>query len=509
MLGGGALILVAATAALSLPSAKTHQASSVTTPSPVATVTLPTDTAQSAIQPAPQPVIAPSSVAATPTVVTPTIAASATAAPATAAPTATAMTAPTGPAAAPATMPDHDQDFFSVPPTAAADSQMQPAAPSDRLDMVLRVDKGDTLVKILTDVGVPTADASGAVHAMAAVFNPRRLQIGQTLTVTVQPGTSSGDSAQLLQIAMRPEAERDVTVKRNDDGDFSADEVKYPVTAVRVRYAGRIDDSLFADGVAAGVPVPVLNGVIHAFSYDVDFQRDIHPGDSFEVVCERLYTSDGRPARDGRVLYAELVLHGKKLAFYRYKPGNGDEDYYGLDGQSIVKALLRTPIDGARITSGFGMRGHPILGFTRMHTGVDFGAPPGTPIYAAGNGTVEFVGPRGGYGNFVMIRHNATYETAYGHMTGFAKGMAAGVRVHQGQVIGFVGMTGLATGPHLHYEVRKPINPVEFSMPVGPKLVGRELQKFHDYVAAFDRNRQNMQLGPPTTRLLVDAGKKQ
>ncbi len=410
------------------------------------------------------------------------------------------------------TMPDHDQDFFSVPPAAAADSQMQPAAPSDRLDMVLRVDKGDTLVKILTDVGIPTADASGAVQAMSGVFNPRRLQIGQTLTVTVQPGSTTGDSAQLLKIALRPEAERDVTVKRNDNGDFSAGEVKYQLTKVQVRYATRIDESLFANGVAAGVPVPVLSDVIRAFSYDVDFQRDIQPGDTFEVVAERLYTSDGRFAREGRVLYAELVLRGKRLAFYRYKPDGGDEDYYGLDGQSIVKALLRTPIDGAKITSGFGMRGHPILGFTRMHAGVDFGAPPGTPIYAAGNGTVEFVGPRGGYGNFVMIRHNTTYETAYGHMTGFAKGMAAGVRVHQGQVIGYVGMTGLATGPHLHYEVRKngtPINPVEFSMPVGPKLAGRELKKFRDYVAAFDHHREGMPLGPPTTQLLVDAGKKQ
>jgi murein DD-endopeptidase MepM/ murein hydrolase activator NlpD len=409
-------------------------------------------------------------------------------------------------------MPDHDQDFFTVPQAAAADSQLQPAPPSDRLDMVLRVDKGDTLVKILTDVGIPSGEASGAVQAMSGVFNPRRLQIGQTLTVTVQPAVDSNASAQLLQIALRPEAERDVTVRRNDNGNFSAGEVKYPLTTLRSRYAVRIDESLFADGVAAGVPIPILSDVIRAFSYDVDFQRDIQPGDTFEVVAERLYTSDGRVAREGRVLYAELVLRGKKLAFYRYKPDGGDEDYYGLDGQSIVKALLRTPIDGAKITSGFGMRGHPILGFTRMHAGVDFGAPPGTPIYAAGNGTVEFAGPKGGYGNFVMIRHSVTFETAYGHMTGFAKGIGPGVRVRQGQVIGYVGMTGLATGPHLHYEVRKngtPINPVEFSMPVGPKLAGRELQKFRDYVNAFDRTRQNMPFGPPSPQLLVDAGSPQ
>jgi murein DD-endopeptidase MepM/ murein hydrolase activator NlpD len=407
-------------------------------------------------------------------------------------------------------VPDQDQDFFTVPPAAKADSQMQPGAPTDRLDMVLRVDKGDTLVKILTDVGIPSPQASGAVQAMSGVYNPRRLQVGQTLTVTVQPA-DSGSSAQLLQIALRPEAERDVTVKRGTDGNYSAGEVKYPLTTQRVRYGVRIDESLFANGVGAGVPIPVLTDVIRAFSYDVDFQRDIQPGDTFEVVCERLYTSDGRIAREGRVLYAELVLRGKKLAFYRYKPDGNDEDYYGLDGQSIIKALLRTPIDGAKITSSFGMRGHPILGFTRMHAGVDFGAPAGTPIFAAGNGTIEFVGQKGGYGNFVMIRHSATFETAYGHMTGFARGTAPGVRVRQGDIIGYVGMTGMATGPHLHYEVRKngtPINPVEFSMPVGPKLAGRELQKFRDYTAAFDRNRNAMPFGPPTSQLLVDNGKR-
>ncbi|MEO8559983.1 MAG: M23 family metallopeptidase, partial [Rhodospirillales bacterium] len=258
-------------------------------------------------------------------------------------------------------------------------------------------------------------------------------------------------------------------------------------------------------------PIPILSDVIRAFSYDVDFQRDIQPGDTFEVVAERLYTSDGRVAREGRVLYAELVLRGKKLAFYRYKPDSGDEDYYGLDGQSIIKALLRTPIDGAKITSSFGMRGHPILGFTRMHAGVDFGAPAGTPIFAAGNGTIEFAGQKGGYGNFVMIRHSATFSTAYGHMTGFARGISSGVRVRQGEIIGYVGMTGLATGPHLHYEVRKngaPINPVEFSMPVGPKLAGKELQKFRDYIGAFDRNREAMPFGPPVMQQLVDTGKR-
>lgn len=391
---------------------------------------------------------------------------------------------------------------------ALPDSQTQETPQNDRLDLVLRVDRGDTLTKILTDVGVPVADANNAVEALRAIFNPRRLQVGQTLTVTVAPGAGNTEAPQLLQVALRPEAERDVSVKRAAGGSFSADEIKYSVNTTVARHAGVIDESLFANGIGAGVPATVLNDLIKAFSYDVDFQRDIHPNDSFEVVFERLYTTDGRLAREGRVLYAELVLRGKRMAFYRYDPPGGEDEYYGPDGQSIVKALLRTPVDGAKISSRFGMRSHPILGFSRLHAGVDFAAPPGTPIYAAGNGTVQFAGVKGGYGNYVMIRHNNMFSTAYAHMRGFSRAARVGNRVRQGEVIGFVGTTGMSTGPHLHYEVHKggrPINPTDVSMPIGPKLAGKDLEKFRAFVAEFDRKRKAMPLGGP--QQLVDAGK--
>jgi murein DD-endopeptidase MepM/ murein hydrolase activator NlpD len=407
-------------------------------------------------------------------------------------------------------LPTLDQDAANGEVAAAiSDSQTQETPANDRLDLVLRVDRGDTMAKILTDVGVPVAEATSAVDSLRSVFNPRSLQIGQIITVTIAPGPSNNEAPQLLQVALRPQAERDVSVKRNAKGGFSADEIKYSVSTTIARHAGVIDESLFANGVAAGIPVGILHDLIKAFSYDVDFQRDIQPNDKFEVVFERLYTTDGRLAREGRVLYGELVLRGKKMAFYRYNPPSGEEDYYGIDGQSIVKALLRTPIDGAKISSRFGMRSHPILGFSRLHAGVDFAAPGGTPIYAAGNGTIEFAGVKGGYGNYVMVRHNSSFSTAYAHMSGFSRAARVGNRVRQGEVIGFVGSTGMSTGPHLHYEVHKggrPVNPTDVSMPIGPKLAGKDLEKFRTFVAEFDRKREAMPLGGGPQQL-VDASK--
>jgi murein DD-endopeptidase MepM/ murein hydrolase activator NlpD len=408
-------------------------------------------------------------------------------------------------------LPALDQDAINADSgmTAVSDSQTQPAPSNDKLDLVLRVDRGDTLVKILTDVGVPTIEATNAVDSLRSVFNPRSLQIGQIVTVTIAPGASNNEPPQLLQVAMRPQPERDVAVRRDAKGNFKPEEIKYSVNTTLARHAGTIDESLFANGVAAGIPVGILHDLIKAFSYDVDFQRDIQPNDKFEVVFERLYTTDGRLARDGRVLYGELVLRGKKMAFYRYNPPSGEEDYYGLDGQSIVKALLRTPIDGAKISSRFGMRSHPILGFSRLHAGVDFAAPSGTPIYAAGNGTIEFAGVKGGYGNYVMVRHNSSFSTAYAHLSGFSRASRVGNRVRQGEVIGFVGSTGMSTGPHLHYEVHKggrPVNPTDVSMPIGPKLAGKDLDKFRAFVAEFDRKREGMKLGGGPQQL-VDANK--
>jgi len=200
---------------------------------------------------------------------------------------------------------------------------------------------------------------------------------------------------------------------------------------------------------------------------------------------------DGRMAKTGNISVAEMVLSGQKIRLHRYKAKDGFVDYYSATGQSVRKALLRTPIDGARISSGFGRRRHPILGYTRMHKGLDFAARRGTPIYAAGDGVVDFAGRKGGYGKYVRIRHTGTYKTAYAHMHRYGKGVRTGRRVRQGQIIGYVGSTGRSTGPHLHYEVHKngrQVNPRSIKLPSGRKLKGRELTAFKTYRVELDRD---------------------
>ena len=181
------------------------------------------------------------------------------------------------------------------------------------------------------------------------------------------------------------------------------------------------------------------------------------------------------------MLYATLILGGKRIELHRFTPESGRTDYFGPDGQSVRKTLMRTPIDGARISSGFGRRKHPVLGYTKMHRGTDFAASRGTPVYAAGDGVIERSSRNGAYGNYIRIRHNGTYKTAYAHLNGYAKGIRSGARVKQGQVIGYVGTTGRSTGPHLHYEVHvngKQVNPRKIKMPSGEKLKGKDLEAF-------------------------------
>jgi murein DD-endopeptidase MepM/ murein hydrolase activator NlpD len=200
---------------------------------------------------------------------------------------------------------------------------------------------------------------------------------------------------------------------------------------------------------------------------------------------------DGQMAKTGNISVAEMVLSGQKIRLYRYKAKDGFVDYYSATGQSVRKALLRTPIDGARISSGFGRRRHPILGYTRMHKGLDFAARRGTPIYAAGDGVVDFAGRNGGYGKYVRIRHTGIYKTAYAHMHRYGKGVRTGRRVRQGQIIGYVGSTGRSTGPHLHYEVHKngrQVNPRSIKLPSGRTLKGRELTAFKMYRVELDRD---------------------
>lgn len=248
-----------------------------------------------------------------------------------------------------------------------------------------------------------------------------------------------------------------------------------------VRVEGAIDSSLYEVGLKHGVPPAVLNELVTLLGFGVDFERDIKPGDRFEIMYEQVYDENGQAVRSGDLLYAALTLGGEKLGLWRYKPKGGETEYFDAKGRSLKSGLMRSPIDGAHVTSPFGPRKHPILGYSRMHKGVDFGAPTGTPVFAAGDGVVETADRNGGYGNYILIHHDDGYDTAYAHLQAFVDGLKPGERVRQGDVVGFVGTTGLSTGPHLHYEVHvgdEAVDPDSVRLPPRTILAGAELAKF-------------------------------
>ena len=362
------------------------------------------------------------------------------------------------------------------------------AAPGGLDRRVVSVGRGDTLMDLLTGVSVPRAEANGAITALSDVYDPRKLQIGQQITVLFEP--RRGGSRRFVGLELATDVVRSVSVARTGDAGFESAEIKKEVRRELAAAEADIRSSFFEAGNGAGVPLSVMLAAIRTYSHEVDFQRDLQPGDRFKILYERFVTADGTVASEGDILFASLTVGGDELVIYRHKTRDGRIDYYDREGESIRRALLLTPIDGARLTSGFGMRMHPILGYSKMHKGVDFGAPTGTPIYAAGNGVVEEIGPKGAYGNYIRIRHNTEITTAYAHMSRFAKGVRRGGRVEQGDVIGYVGTTGRSTGAHLHYEVLKggrQVNPKSAELPTGEKLKGRELQAFEQTMRAADR----------------------
>ena len=351
------------------------------------------------------------------------------------------------------------------------------------IEKTLQVSYGTTLKDILMTVGINSAEASEAIDTLKEVYDVRSLRAGQDVTVTFSHSGDGIGRGDLLSITLNPDPSRTITVNRSEASQFSASETKRQLSREIAHYSGAIRISMFDSALNAGVPTTIIGAMIKALSYDVDFQRDVQAGDSFDVMFEGYYDSKGKLVRTGEMLYAAVTLAGHPIAMYRFEDAQGMIEFFNEKGESLKKSLLRTPVDGAKITSGFGMRLHPLLGYTKMHKGVDFGVPTGTPIMAAGDGSIELAGFNGAYGNYVRIRHGNGFGTAYAHMSRIAQGIYTGKRVTQGQIIGFVGSTGRATGPHLHYEILNgsaQVNPTSIKIPTGTKLAGKELDHFND-----------------------------
>ncbi len=367
---------------------------------------------------------------------------------------------------------------------------METAAAPALVRRVETVGKGDTLAAILDRAALSRVMAHDVAQALGQVYDLRRFRPGQRIEMTLRPDADGG-SPTLERLVLKVDPRTDAVVSANPDGaGFTARSVHKELAREVTRAAGTIHESLYVAANRSGVPATGISDLIRVFSWDVDFQRDIRDGDDFEMVYDQLIDEDGRVVGTGAIRVAVMTLSGDRRVLYRHELADGRIDYFDEQGRGARKALMRTPINGARLSSGFGKRRHPILGYSKMHKGVDFAAPTGTPIFAAGDGVIEKRGRNGGYGNYIRLRHNGTYSTAYAHLSRFAKSVYVGKRVRQGDVIGYVGSTGRSTGPHLHYEILKngrQVNPMRVRMPSGEKLTGTELARFEETRAVTDR----------------------
>jgi murein DD-endopeptidase MepM/ murein hydrolase activator NlpD len=322
-----------------------------------------------------------------------------------------------------------------------------------------RFQRGDTVGSLLARLGADTDDARSLLASRGAGRLVRLLRPG----TAVQASTRDG---RLQSLWFLSGTDLLLTVERNDDG-FKASERKVSLSREVELRTGQIQSSLFGATDAAGVPDNVASQIADIFAGDIDFQRDLRRGDRFTVAFEMLY-HEGRPVRAGRLLAADFTNQKRTYRAVWFQPPEGPGGYYSPDGKNLRKAFLRSPLEYSRISSGFGMRNHPILQQWRAHKGVDYAAPIGTRVRATGDGVVDFAGRRNGYGNIVVLRHNGGFSTYYAHLNGFARGVTRGARVAQGDIIGYVGQSGWATGPHLHYEFRvhnEHRNPLTLVMP--------------------------------------------
>jgi murein DD-endopeptidase MepM/ murein hydrolase activator NlpD len=364
--------------------------------------------------------------------------------------------------------------------------------------------KGDTLDTILQEIGATPEEIKAIAKALGA--RGGALKEGLKLRVLLA-ATPAGQRLQPIRIIVANENAIEAIVALSDLGKYVSVDARNMGTDVAEVVEEEEDDgtgvrlyqSIYETALRNHMPRPVIEDLIRLYSYDIDFQRKVQPGDSFEVLFAG---EEETPGAEGKteVMFASLTISGEAKKFYRFQtPDDGVVDYYDEGGKSAKKFLVRKPVGTGIMRSGFGFRRHPILGATKMHTGVDWAAPSGTPIYASGNGTVEKVGWESGYGKYIRLRHANGYETAYGHMTAFARGIDPGARVRQGQVIGFVGSTGLSTGAHVHYEIMvngRFVDPMRIRLPRGRVLEGPLLSDFD-----LERDRLDGMMSRPASRV--------
>ena len=340
-----------------------------------------------------------------------------------------------------------------------------------------KVSSGETFDKILNNYSIPSEEINQIKKKLNSDYDINNLQPNLEIKITIDQSNNKKITSFLFPVSRTEK----IQLTRNLDNNLF--EKKIIITNLNKKIVfkeGKITQSLYKTAIDLKVQPNVIIEFARIYGFQVDFQRDIRKNDNFQIMYEVFEDDDGKVFETGNIIFADLKLSGKNNALYYFEK-KGSEGHYDENGKSVEKALMKTPINGARLSSAFGMRKHPIDGFNKMHRGTDFAAPMGTPIMASGSGLITRARWCGGGGNCIKIKHNSTYETIYAHMKNFARGIKEGIRVKQGQIIGYVGSTGKSTGPHLHYEVvvnGKKVNSQKLKLPSGKTLKGKERKIF-------------------------------
>jgi murein DD-endopeptidase MepM/ murein hydrolase activator NlpD len=351
------------------------------------------------------------------------------------------------------------------------------------------VKKGQSLNSILTDAGASQQEIFEISKVLKKFINLKTINTNQVFEILTHK-----DTGEIIRLTINLDNINSLHVfKKNKE--FVANKIEKVLYKKTTLAEGMINSSMYQAAEKEKIDPEVIVNFAGIFGFEIDFQRDIRRGDIFQIVYDKYVDDGGELQKNGDIIYAYMKNNGREIALYRFVDQKGIPGYYRTNGKSIEKALMKTPINGARLSSTFGMRKHPILGYNKMHRGTDFAAPTGTPIMASGSGIIEQVGWNGAYGKYIRIKHNSKYKTAYAHLNGYARGIKKGAKVRQGQIIGYVGSTGRSTGPHLHYEVLvngKRMNSQRLKLPSGRTLRGEDREKFEISRIKIDVMRSNL-----------------
>jgi len=353
-------------------------------------------------------------------------------------------------------------------------------------DLVV-IENGQTFGELIKSYDIPDAEKYTISQLLNNKIDLTRLNIGTEIRITY---LRKADFVEIKKISILDKKNNQIQIIKNN-GEYEIESASILTFTKNILKEVTINESLYKSAISSDIPPNIIMQFVNLYGFDVDFQREIRNGNKIKIYYEVFLDSKLNIRKAGNIKFASLSLSKNTYELYKYTTKDNNKfEFFNSTGKSAVKALMKTPINGASLSSGYGLRKHPILGYDRLHQGVDFAAPTGTPIMAAGTGFIEKIGMNGGAGNYIKIKHINGYKTAYGHMSKFASGLKRGSKVTQGQTIGFVGSTGMSTGPHLHYEVifnNKKINPMKMKLPSGRKLKGKILDDFISYTNSLNR----------------------